>query len=90
MQSTITYCFQPVVQRPKGDNKPLQRHLQAGSLTFARQKLTSPEEKKNLKIRDTQTLKEIKLLPKRKQRKTLGFKQEVKAYLNIHRQTGEA
>lgn len=91
MQSTITYCFQPVVQRPKGDSKLLQRHLQAGRLTFPRQKLTSPEKKKKkLKMRGTQTLKEIQLMLKRKQRKNLGFKQEVEAYLNIHRQTGEA
>lgn len=41
-------------------------------------------------MRGTQTLKEIQLMPKRKQRKNLGFKQEVEAYLNIHRQTGEA
>lgn len=41
-------------------------------------------------MRDTQTLKERKLLPKRKQRKNLGFKQEMEAYLNIHRQTDEA
>lgn len=42
-------------------------------------------------MRDTQTLKEIKLLPKNKteRKKNLELKEEVEAYLNIHRQTDE-
>lgn len=70
MQSTITYCFQPVVQRPKGDSKLLQRHVQAGRLTFARQKLTSPEEKKKkLKNEGHTDIKGKKIIAQKKAEK---------------------
>jgi len=58
-------------------------------LTFVRQKLTSSIEKKNLKMRGTQTLKKRKILLKRKQRKNFAFKQDVEACSDIHRHTDE-
>lgn len=69
MQSTITYCFQPVVQRAKGDSRLIQRNLQAGRLTIVRQKLTSSVGKKINQNKRHRDLKERKLLPKRKRGK---------------------
>ena len=69
MQSTITYCLQPVVQRPKGDSKLLQRNLQAGRLTFVTQKLTSSVEKKNNKNETHIDVKGKKIIAQKKAEK---------------------